>query len=38
MARILEDMKHLDAEGNPKRASLPDTIAPDELTVGRPRI
>ena len=29
----LEDMKHLDAEGNPKRASLPDTLAPDELTV-----
>ncbi|NEG55360.1 type I DNA topoisomerase [Bifidobacterium platyrrhinorum] len=29
----LEDMAHLDAEGNPKRASLPDTIAPDELTV-----
>ena len=28
----LEDMKHLDAEGNPKRASLPDTLAPDELT------
>ncbi|MBT1173741.1 type I DNA topoisomerase [Bifidobacterium sp. MA2] len=30
----LEDMAHLDAEGNPKRASLPDTIAPDELTVA----
>ncbi|KAB8288362.1 DNA topoisomerase I [Bifidobacterium ramosum] len=29
----LEDMEHLDAEGNPKRASLPDTLAPDELTV-----
>ena len=29
----LEDVKHLDAEGNPKRASLPDTLAPDELTV-----
>lgn len=29
----LEDMNDLDAEGNPKRASLPDTIAPDELTV-----
>ena len=29
----LEDMKHLDAEGNPKRASLLDTLAPDELTV-----
>ncbi|MED7636178.1 UNVERIFIED_CONTAM: DNA topoisomerase I, partial [Limosilactobacillus fermentum] len=30
----LEVMEHLDAEGNPKRASLPDTIAPDELTVA----
>ncbi|OZG62043.1 DNA topoisomerase I [Bifidobacterium lemurum] len=29
----LEDMEHTDAEGNPKRASLPDTLAPDELTV-----
>ncbi len=29
----LEDMGQLDAEGNPKRASLPDIIAPDELTV-----
>lgn len=29
----LEDMTQLDAEGNPKRASLPDTLAPDELTV-----
>ncbi|MBT1161386.1 type I DNA topoisomerase [Bifidobacterium sp. SO1] len=29
----LEDMEHLDAEGNPKRASLPETLAPDELTV-----
>ena len=29
----LEDMNHLDADGNPKRASLPDTLAPDELTV-----
>ncbi|WP_190972507.1 type I DNA topoisomerase [Bifidobacterium myosotis] len=29
----LEDMEHMDVEGNPKRASLPDTIAPDELTV-----
>ena len=26
-------MNHLDDEGNPKRASLPDTLAPDELTV-----
>ena len=30
----LEDMEHLDAEGNPKRASLPDTLAPDELTIA----
>ncbi|KAB7788974.1 type I DNA topoisomerase [Bifidobacterium leontopitheci] len=30
----LEDMNHLDEEGNPKRASLPDTMAPDELTVA----
>ena len=30
----LEDMEHTDAEGNPKRASLPDTLAPDELTVA----
>ena len=29
----LEDVNHLDDEGNPKRASLPDTFAPDELTV-----
>lgn len=29
----LEDTEHLDAEGKPKRASLPDTIAPDELTI-----
>ena len=29
----LEDMNHLDDQGNPKRASLPDTLAPDELTV-----
>ncbi|MBT1166374.1 type I DNA topoisomerase [Bifidobacterium simiarum] len=29
----LEDTKELDAEGNPKHASIPDTIAPDELTV-----
>lgn len=28
----LEDTRHLDAEGNPKHASLPDTLAPDELT------
>ncbi|WEV75255.1 type I DNA topoisomerase [Bifidobacterium sp. ESL0800] len=29
----LEDTKNLDAEGNPKRASIPETMAPDELTV-----
>ena len=29
----MEDVNHLDDEGNPKRASLPDTLAPDELTV-----
>ncbi|TCD54529.1 type I DNA topoisomerase [Alloscardovia theropitheci] len=29
----LEDSLHLDREGKPKRASLPDTMAPDELTV-----
>ena len=29
----LEVVNHLDDEGNPKRASLPDTLAPDELTV-----
>lgn len=29
----LEDVNHLDDEGNPKHASLPDTLAPDELTV-----
>ncbi|MCI1241086.1 MAG: type I DNA topoisomerase [Bifidobacterium subtile] len=29
----LEDMNHLDDAGNPKRASLPDTMAPDELTI-----
>ncbi len=33
----LEDTKHLDAEGKPKRATIPDTIAPDELTVERGR-
>ncbi|MFR0589774.1 type I DNA topoisomerase [Bifidobacterium apri] len=31
----LEDMNHVDAEGNPKRASLPPTLAPDELTVEK---
>lgn len=29
----LEDTEHADENGNPKRAALPDTIAPDELTV-----
>lgn len=29
----LEDTNHMDADGNPKRASIPDTLAPDELTV-----
>jgi DNA topoisomerase-1 len=29
----LEDMNEKDAEGNPRHASIPDTIAPDELTV-----
>lgn len=29
----LEDSKHLDSEGNPRHASLPETLAPDELTV-----
>ena len=29
----LEDTKHLDSEGNPLHASLPETLAPDELTV-----
>ncbi|KFI63249.1 type I DNA topoisomerase [Bifidobacterium cuniculi] len=33
----LEDTAHLDAEGNPKRASVPDTVAPDELTVDKAR-
>ncbi|TPF95700.1 DNA topoisomerase I [Bifidobacterium sp. UTCIF-39] len=28
----LEDTKNLDDEGNPKHASIPDTLAPDELT------
>jgi DNA topoisomerase-1 len=30
----LEDTVELDDEGNPKRASIPETIAPDELTVA----
>ncbi|WEV59199.1 type I DNA topoisomerase [Bifidobacterium sp. ESL0728] len=29
----LEDTKNLDAEGNPKHASIPETMAPDELSV-----
>lgn len=33
----LEDAEHTDAEGKPKRASLPDTMAPDELTVDAAR-
>ncbi|RYP98247.1 type I DNA topoisomerase [Bifidobacterium pseudolongum] len=33
----LEDCAHLDAEGNPKRATIPDTLAPDELTVAEAR-
>lgn len=33
----LEDMTSLDAEGNPKRASLPQDIAPDELTLEKAR-
>ena len=28
----LEDTRNLDEDGNPKRASIPDTIVPDELT------
>ncbi|BDR53746.1 DNA topoisomerase 1 [Bombiscardovia nodaiensis] len=31
----LEDTAHLDEKGDPKRASLPDTLAPDELTVKK---
>ncbi|NEG69824.1 type I DNA topoisomerase [Bifidobacterium choloepi] len=33
----IEDTKDLDAEGNPKHASIPDTLAPDELTVDEAR-
>lgn len=29
----LEDTNHVDEEGHPKHASIPDTLAPDELTV-----
>lgn len=31
----LEDTAHLDEKGNPKRAALPDDLAPDELTVEK---
>jgi DNA topoisomerase-1 len=31
----LEDMNDLDPEGNPRKASLPETLAPDELTVDK---
>ena len=31
----LEDMNHLDAEGNPKRASLPPTLVRGEREIGR---
>ena len=30
----LEDTKHLDDKGNPKHASIPETLAPDELNVA----
>jgi DNA topoisomerase-1 len=30
----LEDTVELDDDGNPKRASIPETIAPDELTIA----
>ncbi len=33
----LEDAAALDAEGNPRRASVPEELAPDELTVERAR-
>ncbi len=33
----LEDTEHLDAEGNPRHASLPETLAPDELTISEAR-
>lgn len=33
----LEDVQHLDSEGNPLRATLPDTLTPDELTVSKAR-
>ncbi|MFT8357046.1 MAG: type I DNA topoisomerase [Bifidobacterium aquikefiri] len=31
----LEDTVNTDEEGNPKRASLPETVAPDELTIEK---
>ncbi|BDR55330.1 DNA topoisomerase 1 [Bombiscardovia apis] len=31
----LEDTANLDEKGNPKRASLPESLAPDELTVAK---
>ncbi|MFT9008943.1 MAG: type I DNA topoisomerase [Bifidobacterium sp.] len=31
----LEDTVNTDDEGNPKRASLPETVAPDELTIEK---
>lgn len=33
----LENTQKLDGEGNPERASIPDTLAPDELTVEKAR-
>ncbi|RSX55146.1 DNA topoisomerase I [Bifidobacterium dolichotidis] len=33
----LEDVNTKDAEGNPRRATLPDTLLPDELTVTKGR-
>ncbi|GEL95306.1 type I DNA topoisomerase [Cellulomonas composti] len=33
----LEDASALDAEGNPRRASVPEDLAPDELTVAKAR-
>ncbi|RBP99463.1 type I DNA topoisomerase [Bifidobacterium xylocopae] len=33
----LEDTDHKDDKGDPKRASLPETLAPDELTVAKAR-
>lgn len=33
----IEDVSTLDADGDPKRASVPDDLAPDELTVEKAR-